>query len=127
VDGAGPKYADMAVLRGDPSDGLPGVPSIGEKTAAKLIREFGSLPALIAAANAGDARIPKRAQTNILASADYLAAAPVVVAVAKDAPVVLDRDDRVPTAPADPDRVQDLKERWGLSASVDRLLAALQP
>jgi 5'-3' exonuclease len=125
VHGAGLRYADMAVLRGDPSDGLPGVPSIGEKTAAKLIREFGSLSALIAAAHAGDARVPKRAQTNIVASADYLAAAPVVVAVAADAPVVLDRDDRVPTAPADPDRVQELKERWGLSVSVDRLLAAL--
>jgi 5'-3' exonuclease len=122
----GPRYADMAVLRGDPSDGLPGVPGIGEKTAAKLIREFGDLQALIAAANAGDKRIPKRAQTNILASAEYLAAAPVVVAVAVDAPVMLDRDDRVPSAPLDLDRVLDLKERWDLGASVDRLLAALK-
>jgi 5'-3' exonuclease len=122
----GPRYADMAVLRGDPSDGLPGVPGIGEKTAAKLIREFGDLQALIAAANAGDKRIPKRAQTNILASAEYLAAAPVVVAVAVDAPVVLDRDDRVPSAPLDLDRVLDLKKHWDLGASVDRLLAALK-
>ncbi|MET0136168.1 MAG: 5'-3' exonuclease [Kibdelosporangium sp.] len=126
VADAGPRYADMAVLRGDPSDGLPGVPSIGEKTAAKLIREFGTLQALIEGAAAGDKRIPKRAQTNIIASADYLAAAPTVVAVAVDAPVVLDRDDRVPAAPADPDRVQALKERWDLGASVDRLLAAIK-
>jgi 5'-3' exonuclease len=126
LEDTGPRYADMAVLRGDPSDGLPGVPGIGEKTAAKLIREFGSLQALIAGANAADKRIPKRAQANILASADYLAAAPTVVAVAVDAPVVLDRDDRVPTAPADPDRVQDLKKRWDLGNSVDRLLAAIK-
>ncbi|MET0237753.1 MAG: 5'-3' exonuclease [Kibdelosporangium sp.] len=126
TDDTGPRYADMAVLRGDPSDGLPGVPSIGEKTAARLIREFGSLPALIAAAEAGDKRIPKRAQTNILASADYLAAAPTVVAVAVDAPVEKDRDDKVPTAPADLDRVMALKERWDLGASVDRLLAAIK-
>jgi 5'-3' exonuclease len=126
IENTGPLYADMAVLRGDPSDGLPGVPSIGEKTAAKLIREFGSLQALIAAAAAGDKRIPKRAQTNILASADYLAAAPVVVAVAVDAPVVKDRDDKIPTAPADLDRVMALKERWGLGASVDRLVAAIK-
>ncbi|MBP2325687.1 5'-3' exonuclease [Kibdelosporangium banguiense] len=126
VEDTGPRYADMAVLRGDPSDGLPGVPSIGEKTAAKLIREFGTLQALIAGAEAGDKRIPKRAQTNILASADYLAAAPTVVAVAVDAPVVKDRDDKVPTAPADLDRVLALKERWDLGASIDRLLAAIK-
>jgi 5'-3' exonuclease len=126
LEDAGPRYADMAVLRGDPSDGLPGVPSIGEKTAAKLIREFGSLQALIAASAAGDKRIPKRAQTNILASADYLAAAPTVVAVAVDAPVIKDRDDKVPTAPADFDRVMALKARWDLGASVDRLLAAIK-
>jgi 5'-3' exonuclease len=126
LEDAGPRYADMAVLRGDPSDGLPGVPGIGEKTAAKLIREFGDLPSLIAGAAAGDKRIPKRAQANIVASADYLAAAPTVVAVAVDAPVVLDRDDRVPTAPADLDRVMDLKKRWDLGASVDRLLAAIK-
>jgi 5'-3' exonuclease len=122
---AGPRYADMAVLRGDPSDGLPGVPGIGEKTAAKLIREFGSLTGLLEAAAVSDPRIPKRALANIAASADYLAAAPTVVAVAVDAPVVLDRDDRVPTEPADPDRVADLKERWALGASADRLLAAI--
>jgi 5'-3' exonuclease len=126
LEDTGPRYADMAVLRGDPSDGLPGVPSIGEKTAAKLIREFGDLQALIAGAAEGDKRIPKRAQANILASADYLAAAPTVVAVAVDAPVVLDRDDRVPSAPLDLDRVLDLKKRWDLGASVDRLLAALK-
>jgi 5'-3' exonuclease len=126
IENTGPLYADMAVLRGDPSDGLPGVPSIGEKTAAKLIREFGSLQALIAAAVTGDKRISKRAQTNILASADYLAAAPTVVAVAVDAPVIKDRDDKVPTAPADLDRVMALKERWNLGASVDRLVAAIK-
>ncbi|GAB3884547.1 5'-3' exonuclease H3TH domain-containing protein [Kibdelosporangium lantanae] len=126
TEDTGPRYADMAVLRGDPSDGLPGVPGIGEKTAAKLIREFGDLQALIAGAAAGDKRIPKRAQASLVASAEYLAAAPTVVAVAVDAPVVLDRDDKVPTAPADLDRVMGLKERWDLGASVDRLLAAIK-
>jgi len=126
TEDTGPRYADMAVLRGDPSDGLPGVPGIGEKTAAKLIREFGSLQALIAAAVAEDKRVPKRAQASIMASAEYLAAAPTVVAVAVDAPVELDRDDKVPTAPADLDRVLALKKRWDLGASVDRLLAALK-
>jgi hypothetical protein len=45
--------------------------------------------------------------------------------VAQDAPVVLDRDDRVPSQPRDLDRVRHLQDRWNLSTSVDRLLEAL--
>jgi DNA polymerase-1 len=41
------QYPDFAALRGDPSDNLPGIPSVGEKTAAKWIREYGSLDALV--------------------------------------------------------------------------------
>ena len=50
----GPAYADMAVLRGDPSDGLPGVPGIGEKTAAQLLHRYGSLVGILEARDAGD-------------------------------------------------------------------------
>ena len=42
-------YVDFAVLRGDASDGLPGVAGIGEKTAASLLRKFGDLPGILAA------------------------------------------------------------------------------
>jgi 5'-3' exonuclease len=122
---AGQAYADMAVLRGDPSDGLPGVAGIGEKTAAKLISQFGSLPTLLAAAAEGDSRIPPRARTNLAAAADYLVAAPTVVQVVRDAPLTMHRTDQVPNVAADPDRVTELQRRWGLGASVDRLLAAL--
>jgi DNA polymerase-1 len=41
------QYPDFAALRGDPSDNLPGIPGVGEKTAAKWIREYGSLRQLI--------------------------------------------------------------------------------
>jgi len=41
------QYPDYAALRGDPSDNLPGIPGVGEKTAAKWVREFGSLAALV--------------------------------------------------------------------------------
>lgn len=41
------QYPDFAALRGDPSDNLPGIPGVGEKTATKWIREFGDLPTLV--------------------------------------------------------------------------------
>ena len=122
---AGSAYVDMAALRGDPSDGLPGVAGIGEKTAAKLITEFGSLDAVIAAAAAGDRKVSPRARTALAEAADYLAVAPTVVRVALDAAIDQSGDDRVPAGPKDRERVLELKERWNLGASVDRLLAAL--
>ncbi|MEC3979359.1 5'-3' exonuclease [Amycolatopsis sp. H20-H5] len=125
VDIAGPGYADMSVMRGDPSDGLPGVTGIGEKTAAKLITQFGSLDALLAAASAGDASVPLKTRLRLAEAADYLAVAPTVVRVAIDAPVVQSRSDQVPSVPADPDRIAELAERWNLGRSVERLLAAL--
>jgi 5'-3' exonuclease len=125
ADHAGPAYADMAALRGDPSDGLPGVAGIGEKTAAKLITQFGSLEELIEAAAAGDARLPLKTRLRFAEAADYLAAAPTVVRVAVDAPVEMSGPDAVPNAPADPDRVLELAEKWNLGKAVERLVAAL--
>ncbi|GAA2677243.1 5'-3' exonuclease H3TH domain-containing protein [Actinosynnema pretiosum subsp. pretiosum] len=124
---AGRAYAGMAVLRGDPSDGLPGVAGIGEKTAAKLITEFGSLEAVLAAVHDGrDRKLTTKARNALIAAQDYLAVAPTVVDVAVDAPVVLDRDDALPAAPADPDRLAELTRRWGLGSSVPRLVTALE-
>ncbi|WP_328610018.1 5'-3' exonuclease [Amycolatopsis sp. NBC_00345] len=125
VEHAGPAYADMSALRGDPSDGLPGVAGIGEKTAAKLITQFGSLEELIAASSANDARVPLKTRLRLSDAAGYLAVAPTVVRVAVDAPVEVSGPDAVPSRPADPERVAELAERWNLGRSVDRLLAAL--
>ncbi|OCH79790.1 5'-3' exonuclease, partial [Gordonia sp. UCD-TK1] len=58
VERAGIGYAEMSMLRGDPSDGLPGVAGVGEKTAAKLITEYGSLDALEAAAADPSSSVP---------------------------------------------------------------------
>ncbi|QGK72187.1 flap endonuclease [Allosaccharopolyspora coralli] len=122
---AGAAYAEMAILRGDPSDGLPGVAGIGEKTAAKLITQFGSLPALREAARLDTRHIAPKARANLLSAQDYLAVAPSVVEVVRDAPVVLDRDgDSVPHSP-DLDRVHRLQDEWGLGGTIDRLVTAL--
>ncbi|WP_189056305.1 5'-3' exonuclease [Longimycelium tulufanense] len=124
---AGAAYAEMAVLRGDPSDGLPGVAGIGEKTAARLITEFGSLASLLAAADdETDRRLRPAVRAKLLAAKDYLAAAPGVVNVVTDSPVHLDRPDTLPHEPKDPEHVAELRARWGLGGPVDRLLTALR-
>jgi len=123
---AGPAYADMAVLRGDPSDGLPGVSGIGEKTAAKLITQFGTLDALVAAVAESHPRLPARVRAQLAGAADYLAAAPGVVRVVTDAAVTLSGPDAVPADPADVARLRELKRHWGLGTSIDRLIDALR-
>ncbi|WP_328710893.1 5'-3' exonuclease [Microbispora hainanensis] len=121
----GRAYADFATLRGDPSDGLPGVAGIGEKTAAALITRFGSLSALLAALDDGSADgFPAGARNKLAAARDYLEVAPAVVRVAHDAPVP-DVDITLPTAPRDPERLVALSEKYGLDSPLNRLLAAL--
>lgn len=119
----GRAYADFATLRGDPSDGLPGVPGIGEKTAAALVTRYGSLAGVLAALEAGDTAMPAGARARLSAAADYLAVAPVVVAVATDIPLP-PYDGVLPREPRDPDRLVELSARWGLDSSLNRVLTA---
>jgi len=120
----GRAYADFATLRGDPSDGLPGVPGVGEKTAAALITRYGSLEALVAALDAGDTAMPAGARLKLAAARDYLAVAPEVVRVACDVPLP-PFDCTLPAEPRDPQRLVELSERWGLDSPLNRVLAAL--
>jgi 5'-3' exonuclease len=115
----GDRYLDYALMRGDPSDGLPGVAGIGAKTASDLLRRYGSLDAALAAT---DLNATVRQRLN--RSAEYLAAARRVVAPVADAPV-RGGDGTIPSAPRDPTRARALGERYGLTGSVDRLIAAL--
>jgi 5'-3' exonuclease len=120
----GRSYADFAVLRGDPSDGLPGVPGVGEKTAAALLAKFGSVEAMLEAIDAGHGGFPAGSRQKLAAARDYLAVAPAVVRVARDAPVP-EVTGALPVTPADPARLEELGERWGLGSSLRRALAAL--
>lgn len=117
-------YAAFAALRGDPSDGLPGVPGVGEKTAAALVRVFGSVEAMLTALDEGHGGFPMGSRTKLVAARDYLQASLPVVRVATDAPVRLDGG-LLPSVPADPVRVAELDERWDLGSSLGRMLSAL--
>lgn len=121
----GRSYADFATLRGDPSDGLPGVPGVGDKTAAALITRFGSLEALLRAVDEdGDLTAGQRAKLS--AARDYLRVAPAVVQVARDVPIP-ELDLALPGRARDPRALAALVERYGLGGPVGRLSEALSP
>jgi len=116
------QYVDYAVLRGDPSDGLPGVPGIGAKTAATLLTAYGDLDRLLSAA----ARSPERPLTPRLAAAltaheDSIRAARTVATAVRDLAVAI--DPVLPNAAADPDLLRSVAEEWG----VVRFLPTLGP
>ena len=109
----GRAYGDFAVLRGDPSDGLPGVPGIGEKTAAQLLRRYGSLDGVMESGRLSPS------------AADYVRRARTVampVATARLQPP----DGLLPDRPKDPQRLERLNKTWGIAGSTERLLRALQ-
>ena len=115
----GRAYGDFALLRGDPSDGLPGVKGIGEKTAAKLVAEHGSLDAILTARNLAPAIVRR-----IDAGRDYLAAARRVVLPVTTVPlppVSL----ALPTAPRDAHAVQRIAAAHGLDTPIARVRQAL--
>jgi len=122
----GTAYADYALLRGDASDGLPGVPGVGEKSAAALVTRFGGTDGLLAALDAGgDDGFPAGSRARLTAARDYLAAAEPVVRVATDV-ALPSYDDAVPRVPRDPAGLLALVDRYGLDSPVERLLAALE-
>lgn len=122
IGGSG--YADFATLRGDASDGLPGVAGIGEKTAARLIADHGDLEGVLAAASAK--RLSPALTARLSAGIDYLAGAREVVRVRRDLPLGVTLEDlRLPTAPAQPEVFAELAELLDLGGPADRIVAAL--
>jgi 5'-3' exonuclease len=121
----GDRYADFAVLRGDPSDGLPGVPGIGEKTAAALIRAFGDLAALKDALDKGHGGFPPGTRKKLEAARGYLDVAPPVVRTATDVPLATDIDGTLPAVPADQESLTEIGAELGLGSSLARFRAVV--
>ncbi|SED93014.1 5'-3' exonuclease [Ruania alba] len=125
------RYADFATLRGDTSDGLPGVKGVGDKTAASLLASYGDLAGVRAAAADPGTPLAAGMRAKITAAADYLDVAPQVVAVVRDIELG-ELDLRLPgtaadrPAPADSQELARLVERWGIGNSVERLLEVLR-
>ena len=120
----GQAYADMATLRGDASDGLPGVSGIGEKTAATLINRYGDLAGLRRALAEGDPQIKGAQRTRLEAASAYLDVAPMVVQVALDVPVP-DFDASLPRMVVDSTLLSSLASSYGLTTPINRVLSAL--
>jgi 5'-3' exonuclease len=119
----GQAYADMATLRGDASDGLPGVAGIGEKTAATLINRYGDLAGLRRALADGDPQIKGAQRTRLETASAYLDVAPMVVQVALDVPVP-DFDASLPHQVSDPNLLSSLASGYGLTNPINRVLSA---
>lgn len=127
----GHQYADFATMRGDSSDGLPGVKGVGDKTAAALLASFGDLAGIRSAAADPTTALAAGVRSKINAAADYLDVAPKVVAVRRDlelgvelADLAAPGSDEEHPLPRAPESLVELVDRWGLDSSVQRVLAA---
>ncbi|MBP3036655.1 5'-3' exonuclease [Arthrobacter sp. zg-ZUI100] len=121
------QYADYATLRGDASDGLPGVSGIGEKTAASLLGEYGSLESLLAAASDPESSLSSPVRSKLAAAAAYLEVAPTVVQVVRDLDLPGLGQVGAELHPVTGDaraELEGLGKEWNLGGSVTRLLEA---
>ena len=121
----GDRYALFAMFRGDPSDGLPGVKGIGEKGAALIANNFADVDEAQRGARDAHPSLKPALAKKIIEGADYLKIAPTLVNCARDV-ALPSLDISMPTKPADLSKIYEIKERYGLGASVDRLISALK-
>lgn len=117
-------YADFAALRGDPSDGLPGVPGVGEKTAARLIARYGSLDGILRAVDDPHSDFAPGLRGKLAGARDYLSVAGEVVRVATDVSLP-DLEPSLPSEPNEPEEFLALADRWNIAGPCRRLVDAL--
>ena len=120
----GERYALFAMIRGDASDGLPGVRGIGEKGAAVIANSFKTIEEALEAAHNNDDRLTPLLRKRLIEGSEYIAIAPTLVHCALDVPLPK-MALNVPKAPKDLSEIYAFKDKYGLGASVDRLISAL--
>ncbi|MCX6450108.1 MAG: 5'-3' exonuclease [Actinobacteria bacterium] len=120
----GDRYALFAMIRGDASDGLPGIRGIGEKGAAAIANSFQSLGEVMEAAKKGDDRLTPNHVKKLLEAKEYAKIAPKLVNCALDVPIP-DLDLKMPKKPEDLSEIYQYQKDYGLGASIDRMIAAL--
>ena len=120
----GDRYALFAMIRGDASDGLPGIRGIGEKGAALIANHFATVDEALAGAKGEHEALTKSLAKKIIDGADYLKIAPTLVHCAKDV-AIPQMDIAMPKKPDDLSHIYQMKDEYGLGASVDRLISAL--
>ena len=120
----GDRYGLFAMIRGDASDGLPGIKGIGEKGAASIAKQFTNLDEVMKAATNDDERLTTNIRKKLIESAEYAKIAPKLVGCATDVSIPKMKID-LPIKPLDSKKIQDMKEEFGLGTSVDRIMNAL--
>jgi 5'-3' exonuclease len=120
----GERYSLFAMIRGDSSDGLPGIRGIGEKGAAAIAKQFKNLSEVMRAAESGDERLTPNLRKKLLESADYALIAPKLVSCALDVAIPEMKID-LPSKPNSFEKIIALKDEYGLGASIDRIMSAL--
>lgn len=119
----GSQYADFAALRGDASDGLPGVRGIGEKTASALISQWETIENLMQAVLAETEEISKGVRAKLMAHENDLANMQKVVRVRSDAKIT--RNLKPHSKIKDVKALVELADAWGITRQVNALLKAL--
>lgn len=121
----GERYGLFAMIRGDASDGLPGIKGIGEKGAAEIARNFETINSVISAAKSEDSRLKDTHRKKILNDLAYAEIVEKLVSCSDQ--VALPRVDfTTPRSAANHSSLQRLIEDYGLSTNFERLKAALQ-
>jgi len=120
----GDRYALFAMIRGDSSDGLPGIKGIGEKGAMVIANLFKTMPEVMQAAAGADKRLSANIRKKLLESSQYAAIAPKLVGCALDV-AIPEMEISMPKKPKSLEKIIKLKDEFGLGASIDRIMSAL--